>query len=93
MQYNFDAIQEAQDRNLLQLFNKVDAHDDEPEESEKWFDFENEEIDEDEEVWQTADGLVPMHKIIAYANDVWEGTVSDVWEAIELVEKDGGKQI
>lgn len=89
MIYNLDAIQEQQDYYLLKSMNQGS----EPEEPEAKYDFYLDEITDDEETFETPDGIVLMHNLVEYVRDAIDERVTDLDTAIETVEKMGGYQI
>lgn len=82
MSYDFDAIQEQQDYYMLKRMNQGS----EPEESETAFDFYLDEITEDEETFETPDGIVLMHNLVEYVRDAIDERITTLDEAIETIE-------
>lgn len=82
MSYDFDAIQDQQDYYLLKRMNQGS----EPEESEAEYDFYLDEITEDEEVFETPDGIVLMHNLVEYVRDAIDERVTDLDTAIDTIE-------
>lgn len=81
-QYDFDAIQDAQDRHWQEQFVKCNV----PREPETQFDFYLDEITEDEETFDTPDGIVLMHNLVEYVRDAIDERVTDLDTAIDTIE-------
>lgn len=79
MQYDFDKIQDQQDYYLLKSINQG-----KPEEPE--YDFYSDHIDEDEETFDTPDGVVAMHNLLDYVRDFIDERVTDLGTAIDTIE-------
>lgn len=82
MIYNLDAIQEQQDYYLLKSMNQGS----EPEEPEAEYDFYLDEITDDEETFDTPDGVVAMHNLVEYVRDFIDERVTTLDAAIDTIE-------
>lgn len=82
MAYNLDAIQAEQDHNLLKQMNKGT----EQAEPKSTYDFYSDRITEDEETFDTPDGVVAMHNLVEYVRDFIDERVTTLDAAIDTIE-------
>lgn len=82
-EYNFDRIQEQQDKHSAEWQRQFVMHN-EPHEPDSIHDYKGDLITESE-LWITEDGLVPFSYLIDYCKDKYDYLPNNVDEAIKMI--------